>query len=67
MFLESIPYLLLEFRNAGEGAAPDALHRNFSHEALDEVEPRSAGRRKLARKDEGSANQALTSGVWRVP
>ena len=47
MLLEVITDRLFEFGDAGEGAAPDALHRDLGEEALDEVEPRSASRREV--------------------
>lgn len=39
MLVELITDRLLEFGDAGEGAAPDALHRDLGEEALDAVEP----------------------------
>lgn len=57
----------LEFSDAVEGAAPDALASSFSEQAFDEIEPRAGCRREVQLAARIALSQRFTTSVLCVP
>ena len=65
--IEVVVDRFLEFGDAGEDAASDALGRDLGEEALDEIEPGALVGVKCRWKRRCLASQRFTSGVLCVP